>query len=227
MKRILRLSFRWLFRSVLFLIVFVGLYFLTAWICTFISLNEESDNVSGEVDLYVLSNGVHTDIVMPVQFNDRCWYDYFPLSDFEENDSSLQFISMGWGDKGFYLETPTWADLKFSTAFKAAFWMSTCAMHVTYREKAPVPGEKCKKIRVSKTVYETLCKAILSDFSLSNGDPMLIDHPGYGFTDRFYEARGTYNLFNTCNVWTGDKLSSAGIRVAPWTPFDWGVFSRL
>jgi len=33
------------------------------------------------------------------------------------------WLAFGWGDKGFYLNTPTWADLKFSTAVKAAFWM--------------------------------------------------------------------------------------------------------
>ena len=94
-------------------------------------------------------------------------------------------------------------------------------------KEAPEPGEACKTIRLTKKEYQRLCSNMLSDFQIVNDSRQLIDHPGYGFHDRFYEAIGTYNLFKTCNVWTGDRLSGAGVKVACWTPFDWGVFSEL
>jgi len=39
----------------------------------------------------------------------------------------------------------------------------------------------------------------------------------------FFEAAGTYSLFNTCNNWTSQALKQAGIGTHLWTPFTWGV----
>lgn len=60
-------------------------------------------------------------------------------------NTDFNYIAFGWGDKGFYLDTPTWADLKFSTAFKAAFWMGQSAMHTTYYREVK-EGEDCKRL---------------------------------------------------------------------------------
>ena len=49
-------------------------------------------------------------------------------------DDFLQ-ISIGWGDKGFYLDTPTWAELKLSTALIAGFGLGNAALHITYYDE--------------------------------------------------------------------------------------------
>lgn len=46
--------------------------------------------------------------------------------------SDYVYLSVGWGDKGFYLDTPTWAEPETFTAFKAVFLVSESAMHCTY-----------------------------------------------------------------------------------------------
>ena len=46
---------------------------------------------------------------------------------------------------------------------------------------------------------------------------------GYGEQDVFYEAPGTYHFANTCNQWTSDTLSAAGIKTGWWTPLAGGV----
>ena len=43
-----------------------------------------------------------------------------------------RYVAFGWGDRGFYLETPTWDDLKYSTVLKALFWHSPAVMHVSF-----------------------------------------------------------------------------------------------
>ena len=63
------------------------------------------------------------------------WSQKFLYEDTVAKDSTLRYIAIGWGDKGFYLDTPTWADLKFSTAFKAAFWLGNSAIHTTFIKK--------------------------------------------------------------------------------------------
>lgn len=61
------------------------------------------------------------------------WSQKIPFSQTKGKSTDFNYIAFGWGDKGFYLDTPTWADLKFSTAFKAAFgWDSLqCTLPIT------------------------------------------------------------------------------------------------
>ena len=44
---------------------------------------------------------------------------------------------------------------------------------------------------------------------------------GYSYlgTDAFFEARGRYTLFVTCNEWVRRGLGDAGIRTSVWSPF--------
>jgi uncharacterized protein (TIGR02117 family) len=133
---------------------------------------------------------------------------------------------MGWGDKGFYIDTPTWEDLKASTAFKAAFGLGSTAMHISFRKAPPRPGELCKKLILSEKQYQLLVKYIQSSFRMKEGKPELIKHPGYSEQDCFYEANGSYSMFRTCNVWTGNGLRTIGNRIGSWTPFHRGVLDE-
>ncbi len=85
-----------------------------------------------ELSIYIINNGAHTDIVMPVHTSVINWQEWIPYENTLGKDSTLEWIAMGWGDKGFYLETETWADLKPSVAVNAAFGLSTTAIHATY-----------------------------------------------------------------------------------------------
>ena len=42
---------------------------------------------------------------------------------------------------------------------------------------------------------------------------------GFGATDAFYEARGCYHPFFTCNTWCNLALKRAGLPCCVWTPF--------
>jgi uncharacterized protein (TIGR02117 family) len=46
----------------------------------------------------------------------------------------------------------------------------------------------------------------------------------YNNEDAFYEAKGSYNLFYTCNTWANNALKSCGQKAALWTPSDMGIF---
>jgi uncharacterized protein (TIGR02117 family) len=189
-------------------ILFILLYLFLAWMLPYIKVNRSFCNApdSEGVEIFVQTNGVHTDLVLPVKNEQADWEKLFPHSDFENVYSGFNYVGIGWGDKGFFLNTPTWADLKFSTAFKAAFALSTTAMHVTYKYRKPKENESCKRIVLSKDQYRILIRYIGSSFLLKDKLPVHIAHPGYTAQDTFYEATGTYSLFKTCNVWTCNAL---------------------
>ena len=134
---------------------------------------------------------------------------------------------MGWGDKGFYLNTPTWADLKFSTAFKAATALSTSAMHTTYYQTME-ENDECVKIEISKQQYTTLIQYIKSSLQKDpeNNFIHIPTNAVYGTTDAFYEANGKYSLFKTCNSWTNSALKISGQKACVWTGLDSPIFEK-
>ncbi|MDQ3142819.1 MAG: TIGR02117 family protein [Bacteroidota bacterium] len=209
------------------IVLFVASYFCISAICSFIPVNTDYIKPADGITIAVISNGVHTDIVVPVK-NELCdWTKTFSYTTVKKADSTYRYLSFGWGDKGFFINTPTWADLKASTAVNAMFWMSTSAMHVTWKKNI-VAGPRCHIITINKENYLVLCQYIQLTFSPGNTNlPQHINAPGYGMNDAFYEAKGRYNLFHTCNVWTGNGLKKAGVRVALWTPFEKSVFRQL
>ncbi len=203
---------------------FVLLYLGAALVLSRIAVNEDNV-VKEEVTVYILSNGVHTDIVVPVK---TAWKDWSQSIKFEHTtgkDSTAKFVAFGWGDKGFYLETPTWADLKFSVAFKAAFALSKSAIHATFYHQMQ-EGEQCRSIKMGIPQYKQLIEYIAQSFQKTGtGEPIYIPtNANYGDMDAFYEAEGSYSLFHTCNTWANNALKACGQKAALWTPFDTGIF---
>ena len=125
------------------------------------------------------------------------------------------------------METPTWADLKFSTAFNAACSGSETAMHVAYHENEPhvTPDSKAKYIEPKK--YLELIEYIKGSCKLDAEKVDLIPNKGYWHNDNFYEANGAYHLFNTCNAWTNEGLKIAGVRTALLALFSDGIMRHL
>ena len=205
-------------------ICLILMYLVCAWALARIHLAGEK---SGDNDLsvYLMTNGVHTDIVVPAKNHIMDWTKEIKYSDTRSRDSTQQYLAMGWGDKGFYLETPTWADLKASVAFKAATGLSTTAIHATYHDRIRV-GDSCRKINISESQYRKLVRYITSSFQQdSSGHFINIKtNANYGETDAFYEAHGSYSMFHTCNTWVNNGLKHTGLKHCLWTPFDTGLF---
>ena len=211
--------------TALFLLLFIAVYLAAAFGLSRLA-TEKEEFAQGEVDIYILTNGVHTDIVMPVM---NQYYDWRKDIRFEHTlskDTTFQYLAVGWGDKGFYLETPTWADLKFSTAFRAAFSLSSAAIHATFYNQMKL-GDDCMKIQISKQQYMRLVSYVKNSLITDEaGKTIWINtNAVYGRTDAFYEARGRYNLFHTCNTWANNALKSCGQKACYWTIFDTGIFN--
>lgn len=205
----------------------VIVYVVLGFLVPFISVSAKDDGERKEIPIYIYTNGVHTDIVMPVKNEWQDWSAKVPFSNTRSKRTDYRYIGIGWGDKGFYLDTPTWADLKFSTAFKAAFWMSESAMHCTYYDTMK-EGDDCKIIMISKSQYQKLVQFVENKFDRDkNGNFILIPtNAVYGDNDAFYDANGSYNFLYTCNTWANDALKAAGQKAALWTPSDFGIFQH-
>jgi len=220
--------FRRCLRSLGFIIGFFVLYFLMVVFGTLIPVNTDFEQDPEGIKIYVESNGVHTDIVVPIHHELINWENTVDPKDFDPPDEIFKYIAFGWGDKGFYLYTPNWDDLKASTAIKATLLPSPTAMHVTYKEEAPIAGERSRELLISSESYQSLINYILSSFKFENEKTQLIDCCRYGnVNDNFYEANGSYHLFRTCNNWTNGALKEARVKTSLWAPFSDCVFFYL
>lgn len=220
---------RKLFRQLLILVGFllgvVFLYVILALLLPLIPINAKKTTDPKVVELYILTNGVHTDLVLPVRTSQIDWSQKLPFKNTRGQKTDFRYIAFGWGDKGFYLDTPTWSQLKFSTAFKAAFWLSDSAMHCTYYKQMK-EGNDCKKMMLTEQQYKDLIQFIDSRFDKdAAGHYILVPtNAVYGDDDAFYDAKGSYNFTYTCNTWANDGLKVAGQKAALWTATDFGIF---
>ncbi|MEY4927151.1 MAG: hypothetical protein RI894_1587 [Bacteroidota bacterium] len=208
------------------IIVFLAVYVVAVFTLPEIAVNKaQTPTPADTIGIYILTNGVHTDIVAPIRNEQRDWTTSISFENTASKDTAMNYTAFGWGDKGFYLDTPSWAELKFSTAFKAAFYLSTAAMHTTFYKEMKA-GESCRKINITKAEYQQLIDYIDNSFERDDkGKVMNIVGHSYGKNDAFYEAKGKYSLFHTCNTWANNGLKSCEQRACLWTPRDKGIFS--
>jgi len=215
---------KYFLKTLLFVVGFVVLYGVLCLLLPLIPISAEKTTEPKTITIYLLSNGMHTDLVLPTQNEFIDWTTKVSPDD-TKGKKRGDWLAFGWGDKGFYLNTPTWADLKFSTAVKAAFWMSDSAMHTTYLGGSE-GYEKVAQLSLTAAQYKRLVSYIDQQFD-KDAQGKYIPIPTnavYGTTDAFYEAKSTYNFLYTCNTWADYGLRAAGQKYALWTATDLGIF---
>lgn len=180
------------------------------------------------VMIFIRTNGVHTWIVMPKVTQSIDWRPYAPpehLADARYGASS--HIGFGYGNREFYLNTPTWGDLTLSRAFGAFFGGGRTLVHAEHIHD-PRPDEWQRAIVLRPDEYARLAAFVSGRFQRGpDGRTMPVLGRGYGPSDMFYEAVGGYSFYLTCNEWTGRALRHAGVRTGVWTPLDESIMWRL
>ncbi|MDJ0365160.1 TIGR02117 family protein [Hymenobacter sp. H14-R3] len=203
----------------------VALYYGVAQVLSRIPVAAEPTTEAATVPFFIYSNGVHTDLVMPVKSSFIDWSQQLPYANTQAHDSTYEYVGVGWGDKGFYLDTPTWAQLKPSTAVRAGFWLSSTLMHATfYRASDLTSGPRCVPLHLTPAQYRRLIAYVEESFQrdAAGGFNWLPSH-SYADHDAFYEANSRYSILNTCNTWTNRGLKECGQKASLWTPFDKGI----
>ena len=193
------------------------------------AIPRNTDFVESEngIPVYVRTNGVHADLVVPTRYGAVDWSLDFPAAHMRALPATTDWIAFGWGDRGFMIETPTWSDLRPGTAIVALCGSGDGAMHVEYIETPSayrVAAGPAVAVGIREIVgfVRGIIRARCRQAACGS-----IDAAGYCGSDAFYEAVPTYTFWYTCNEWTRRALAAAGIRTAMWAPFDTAVFYHL
>lgn len=179
----------------------------------------------GTHPIYVRSNGIHTELILPTVTQEMNWKEFISTVDYGDS-ISYDYVVFGWGDKGFYMNTPQWSDLTAKTATSALLLPTSTAMHVAYRS-IPEEGDDCIKLMVTEEQYSDICTYVKASFAQKENQADLIPDKGYGVSDNFYEANNSYHLLRTCNTWTSNALKHAGIRTSVLAVFPNSVMGHL
>ena len=185
-----------------------------ALITTWIPANSyQKENKS--TNFYISTNGVHLDFILPKKNIGSAL-----IKDLKNIEDS-EYLSFGWGDENFYINTPTWGDLTAKNAVSAMLLESTTLIHLT---KYKSLQKDWVMVPVSSIQLQELNNYISKSFGLNaNGNKQILLNKGYGKSDDFYKATGSYSCLNTCNSWVNTGLKKCKLKACFWTPFDFGV----
>jgi uncharacterized protein (TIGR02117 family) len=193
----------------------IAFYLLSAFALSVISTSPEHLECPKDYKIFIASNGVHLDLIIPRK--------NLPVELADELDLPqwVNFIAFGWGDKEFYINTPTWNDLKFDTSFRALFLDSESAIHVTWIRNE-YPGWTI--IPMCDSQLHQLMEFVHGAFKQGpKNDILEIEASGYSKYDKFYLAIGNFSFVQTCNNWVNRGLKAAQVKTCVWSPFDQGV----
>lgn len=213
----------WPGRLIAALLALPALYLLAALVGSLVPVNSGWKEPADGTTVYIADNGIHADIIMPLNTQGLDWSPLIPKRDFAAADPNARWIAFGSGEERVYLNTPTWWDITPRTIWSALAGGNR-VMHVEY---VPSPYYAVREIRLRPEEYRRLWAAIRADFALdARGRPRRIAHPGYGCCDAFYRATGRESMFRTCNSWVARWLRLAGVKTSIWPPFDNGLTWR-
>ena len=205
------------------LLALPALYLLAALAGSLIPVNRSWTEPVDGTTIYIADNGIHADLVLPAKAQGLAWRPLFPGSDFAAPDPNAQWIAFGAGERHVYLDTPAWRDITLSTIWHALAGGER-VMHVEWISD---PSYSAREIRLRPEEYRRLWAAIRAEMVLdSNRRPIRIDHPGYGPSDAFFQARGKASAVATCNTWAAHRLRLAGVKTSLWPPFVEGLVWR-
>lgn len=178
-----------------------------------------ADDASGAKnrEILLLSNPIHTDIALPVDDDLRRVFAELQEGGIAVNHPAATTLVFGWGGRSFYIQTPTWADLKPMPVLRS-FTLDSSVMHVDVTGDFPADLAGVKRLRISEAGYQRLVAGIGASFARKDGKVQLVPGVAYGLTEAFFEANGWFNALAGCNTWSAAMLRQAGIRTGWWTP---------
>lgn len=134
------------------------------------------------------------------------------LADF----AAYEFVEIGWGERDFYMD----AGDSTLLAIKAMLWLNDSVMHLVGGDGDPAKTfsrSTIVRVELSEAGFEALCRYVDASFARPDGATRAtkLGKGLYG-PSSFYEAHGTFNVFNVCNKWTAKALRAAGIPMTTW-----------
>lgn len=169
---------------------------------------EPSDEINGCVEIYLVSQGWHTGLIIPSScINEEILPEKYSFNEFK-------YLMVGWGDRDYY------QDDKFNLwhFVKAAAWPTHSVMQIiglNSLTRATQISEDIIQLKITKSGYESLCQFINVNFTLDDNGEAISTQEGQYQNSRFFYANKNYTAIHNSNVWTAKALKEAGVAINP------------
>ena len=177
---------------------------LTIGLLLYLISSQKVSGLSDSVDVFVIQQEYHTGISLrTADVNLGAWPE---CAEFKKH----VWVDVGWGDRRFY-QSPDYNPL---LALKAIAIANPSVMRIEGYTQHPsiyLKGCPTLKIRLSRKQMDRLCTVFHKTYVCSSdGTPKEVNS-SYGY--KFYNAKGSYHLMNTCNTWVARAFTKAGLDV--------------
>jgi uncharacterized protein (TIGR02117 family) len=167
--------------------------------------------------ILVLSNPIHTDIAIPLDGDVLARFAPLARAGIKADHPGARFLIFGWGSRAFYIETPTWADLKPGPLL-SALTLDASVMHVAVAGAIDETQHPVRGFDITDMEFERLLDFIEGSFQTGPNGPIWIADTAYGELDGFFEANGRFTALLGCNTWAAAALRQAGLQTGWWNP---------
>ena len=169
-------------RAVLAIVAVAALYLIAAVIGSLVPRNADWQEPRQGILIFLRTNGVHADIVLPASAAGLDLYRLVPPADIRDPEKADGWIAFGWGQREFYIETPRWADLTVRSALRSVLG-GDALMHVEHLGRPSVSGAM-RSIRLDPASYRRLVASVACDFVREeSGRTVPLRGRGYGSSD--------------------------------------------
>src|SRR3546814_2182801 len=93
------------------------------------------------------------------------WRSLVRPNDLSDPRYAEDHLLFGWGERNFYLQTPSWSDLDLSVAARALIYGRRTLLHVDHVHD-PRPGPDMRPVTISEAQYALLARRIDAYFAL-------------------------------------------------------------
>lgn len=199
----------------------VGVYFIAALVGSFIPANSDWREPDRGIPIFVETNGVHVSLIVPMSASGEDLSGIIRPEHLSNVDLYGTHAMVGWGHGRVYRNARTWGDVKSGDIGSAIIGSDDTTLHI-YHLIDPRPAPHRKRFLVSQQQYRSIIDSIRSTFRLTR-DGKSKAYQAYGANNLFYDSKGHYSAYTTCNEWTAAVLRKAGVRIGIWTPMPGGV----
>jgi len=180
--------------------------------------------------IYAAGDSMHVNLILPVQNQAFDWSQFLSLDHIgRDAQQNYRYLKFGWGDRDFYMNTPSWSQVKIPNVLRSLFMPGNpTALYVEgYSELPNEQNVELKCVGVNQKDYLQLVNFIKASFQPDpQGQPIRIQDSSID-TSGFYEAIGHYSILRTCNTWAADGLDAAKVKTPIWSGLAPAVMRQL
>jgi uncharacterized protein (TIGR02117 family) len=171
-------------------------------------------------EVLLVGGVIHYDFLLPLNDVTRAQFDWLADTGVNMDHPRAEWVVIGWGARDFYTATGSYTDLRARTIWRGLTGDSS-VMRVDLAGDLSDAVDPLT-VAFSDAQYAAFLDQIEDSFAQGAGTVPL-EIVGLSGFDRFFEAKGRFTFFNTCNVWVGQTLRAAGVEFGMWTPLPTSV----